>query len=140
MSFRNIFNIMMLFVLLLAMPLNIGVCDGDSDCFGTTCITVHADGVKKNTGLAGVNESYGKLKKTINDITKIVVAGGLMTSVLILIILFIKLGSIPTRPFDRRKVLNDIVVVAICTAGMGALGMVAWLILTVYENGLASGI
>lgn len=137
MSLKNIFNIIMLFVLL-ALPLNVGV--SNTSNLGPVCMTVYADGVQKDTGLRGVNESFGKLKKEINDITKFVVAGGLLTSVLVLIILFIKLGTIPTRPFDRRKVLNDIVIVAICTAGMGALGMVAWLIMTVYENGLAGGI
>lgn len=127
----------MLFILLV-LPLNVGVSDVES--FTTPYITVHADGVQKNTGLKGVNESYGKLKESINDITKFVVAGGLLTSVLILIILFIRLGTIPGRPFDRRKVINDIGIVAICTAGMGALGLIAWLVMTVYENGLAGGI
>lgn len=137
MSFRNIFNIIMLFVLL-ALPLNVGV--RDTSNLGPVCMTVYADGVQKDTGLKGINESYGKLKESINDITKFVVAGGLLTSVLILIVLFIRLGSIPTRPFDRRKVINDIIIVAICTAGMGGLGMIAWLVMTVYENGLAGGI
>lgn len=139
MAFKRILNITMLFIMLLALPVNIGALnDGNID---SVFMNVYAEGeVQKDTGLQGVNESYAKLKDTINDITKFVVAGGLLTSVLLLIIHFIRLGSIPARPFDRRKVLNDIGIVAICTAGMGALGIIAWLVMTVYENGLAGGI
>lgn len=101
-------------------------------------VPVQAEQIQKDTGISGVNDSLSKLKTTINDITKFIVAFGLITSVLLLIIHFIRLGMIPARPFDRRKVLNDIAIVFICTTAMGALGLIAALIISVYENGLSS--
>ena len=101
-------------------------------------VPVQAEQIQKDTGISGVNDSLSKLKTTINDITKFIVAFGLITSVLLLIIHFVRLGMIPARPFHRRKVIDDIAIVFICITAMGALGLIAEIIISVYENGLSS--
>lgn len=70
-----------------------------------------------------VSDAIGEFKDTMNTISNIFLAISAVSSVLIFIIHFIRLASSYNHPMIRHKVIVDIMISGICTAGIGAFGL-----------------
>lgn len=55
----------------------------------------------------------------------------LASSVLIMIVHFIRLGQYGDKPVMRAKVMNDMLITGICTAGIGSLWVVYGLVMVI---------
>ena len=70
------------------------------------------------------NEAIGEFKDTINKIANILLAIAALSSVLIFIIHFLRLGAAHNHPMSRYRIMKDIMVSGIVTALIGAIGLV----------------
>lgn len=86
-----------------------------------TSVPVHANSIEK------MNTVFDKLKENIKTYTGYYYAFALLSVVLVLIILFVQLGGFHTRPFKRNEVIKNIGIVALCTALLGAVGLISTL-------------
>lgn len=81
------------------------------------------------------DETYEKInefKDEISHISTIVIAFSAVTSVLIFIIHFIRLASSCNHPLIRSKILKDIAITGICTALIGAIGLISKIFINLY--------
>lgn len=81
------------------------------------------------------NDTIGKIKafkNEINFIANVIIAFAAVTSVLIFIVHFIRLANSYDHPITRKKIINDIYVTAICTALIGAVGLISKIFIGVY--------
>lgn len=70
-----------------------------------------------------------EFKDTIDGFANIILAFGLVSSVLILIIHFIRLGGSESNPMQRNKVLKDIATTLVITALMGSVGLISKIVI-----------
>lgn len=82
-------------------------------------VNVHANSI------TSLNTKFDALRESIKTYTGYYYAFALLTIVLTLIILFVQLGGFHTRPFKRNEVIKNIGIVALCTALLGAVGLIS---------------
>ncbi len=81
-----------------------------------------------------VNVPLKKFQSEVFRFTGYYYAFTLITVVLVLIILFIKLGGFHSRPFKRYEVAKDIGIVLLCTVLLGAVGLVSKILIGTFFN------
>ena len=78
------------------------------------------------------NEKLKEFKIFMDKYSNIILAFGLVTSVLIFIIHFIRLASTYNHPIARQEVIRDIGVTGLIIALMGGIGLVSKLVVTTF--------
>ena len=88
------------------------------------------------TGYKIINDdtvkAVGEFKNEINFIANILLAIAAVSSVLIFILHFLKLGITFNHPMWRYRAIKDIWVSGICTALIGAIGLIFKLYVGIY--------
>jgi len=70
------------------------------------------------------DEAWKSLMKEYRVIIASISGIGALTSVLVFIFHFVKLGSMPSHPIQRREVLNNMLISAVTTALLGGITLV----------------
>lgn len=78
--------------------------------------------------LEDTNVKILEFKKVVDFFSNIAIAFSLLTSVLLLIIHFIRLAGSNAHPLLRHDVIRDIGVTGIITASIGAIGLLSKLV------------
>lgn len=81
-----------------------------------------------DVAFAGGKPTTDEAWKAFLDEYRVILAGmagiGALTSVMVFIFHFIKLGTMPSHPIQRREVMNNMLISAICTALLGGISLV----------------
>jgi hypothetical protein len=92
-------------------------------CFAVLIFTLNMD-----MAYAGGKPTTDEAWKAFMDEYRVILAAiagiGALTSILVFIFHFIKLGTMPSHPIMRREVMNNMLVSAICTALLGGISLV----------------
>ena len=80
---------------------------------------------RSSGGITELNNRFGKLKENVQAITGFYYAFALATVILILVFLFMKLGGLQVKPWERKETMKNIGIVLICTALLGVVGLVS---------------
>jgi hypothetical protein len=81
---------------------------------------------------AEVNKAIMEYKDEIKVIANILIGFSAVTSVLIFIIHFLRLGGLHSRPHKRKEVIKDLMVSGMCTAAIGGFGLLFRIYLSIF--------
>lgn len=76
--------------------------------------------------------AIGEFKDEIGVIGNFLIAFSAVTSVLVFIIHFVKLSISPSHPIMRHKIMMELLVSAVCTSLIGAIGLIFKLYIGVF--------
>lgn len=84
--------------------------------------------INVDVAFAGGKPTTDEAWKAFMDEYRVILAAiagiGALTSVLVFIFHFIKLGTMPSHPIQRREVMNNMLISAITTALLGGISLV----------------